>query len=406
MENRRREIIEEIFKAVLLAAFLGGFVFFASVFAFLGMLPLYGAVLVPVVGVAAIILIVILACRFSGPKLKRGALAVFCLILAGSAVYGVWGWHDSGIAELEERDNLLWKYGPFEEESLVATLDEEADLKFSAQEAESLRLDGATALYPVYSAFVRATFPEGDYRVYDGTDDGYGQITCSGTTHAYQRLLEGRTDMIFVAGPSQAQLEMAEAAGMEYHLTPIGREAFVFFVNSKNQVEGLTVEQVQDIYSGKITNWKELGGKNQKIRPFQRAANSGSQTALERLMGDIPIIEPEERDRIAGMGGIIREVASYKNYDNAIGFSFRFYSTEMVKNGDIRLLALDGVEPAKETIRDGSYPVSNNFYAVTVSPAGEPAPEQTDDTMGAFLNWILSEEGQELIEKTGYVSLS
>ena len=174
--------------------------------------------------------------------------------------------------------------------------------------------------------------------------------------------------MIFVAGPSQAQLEMAEAAGMEYHLTPIGREAFVFFVNSKNQVEGLTVEQVQGIYSGEITNWKELGGKNQKIRPFQRAANSGSQTALERLMGDIPIIEPEERDRIAGMGGIIREVASYKNYDNAIGFSFRFYSTEMVKNGDIRLLALDGVLPTKETIRDGSYPVSNRFFAVTAAP--------------------------------------
>ena len=158
MENRRREIIEEIFKAVLLAAFLGGVVFFASVLAFLGMLPLYGAVLVPVVGVAAIILIVILACRFSGPKLKRGALAVFCLILAGSAVYGVWGWHDSGIAELEERDNLLWKYGPFEEESLVATLDEEADLKFSAQEAESLRLDGATALYPVF-CFCKGYFP-------------------------------------------------------------------------------------------------------------------------------------------------------------------------------------------------------------------------------------------------------
>ena len=123
-------------------------------------------------------------------------------------------------------------------------------------------------------------------------------------------------------------------------------------------------------------------------------------------MGDIPIIEPEERDRIAGMGGIIREVASYKNYDNAIGFSFRFYSTEMVKNGDIRLLALDGVEPAKETIRDGSYPVSNNFYAVTAAPVGEPAPQETDGAIKDLLDWILSEEGQKLVEKTGYVSLS
>ncbi|MBQ4650750.1 MAG: substrate-binding domain-containing protein [Firmicutes bacterium] len=371
----------------------------------LGMLPLYAAVLVPVIGGAAVLLVMVFASEFAGKKLKKAMLIGFCVVLAGSGVYGLWGWHDSGIAELEERDNMLWKYGPFEEENLLVSLEEESELKFSAEEAAALRLDGATALYPVYAAFVQTTFPEGEYRVYDGTDDGYGQVTCSGTTEAYQRLIQGRTDMIFAAGPSEDQLAKAEAAGVELHLTPIGREAFVFFVNSNNEVDELTVEQIQGIYSGKITSWKEVGGSNKKIRPFQRAENSGSQTALERLMGDIPIIEPEKRDRIAGMGGIIKEVASYKNYDNAIGFSFRFYSTEMVKNGDIKLLALDGVEPSKETIRDGSYPISNNFYAVTAAPVGEPAPQQTDDTLGAFLNWILSDQGQELIEKTGYVSL-
>jgi len=405
LKKTKGEIIGEVLKEVLILVLGGGMVFFASVFAMLGVLPLYGAVLVPVVGGAAVLLVMTLASEFAGKKLKRAMLIVFCLVLAGSGVYGLWGWHDSRIAELEERDNMLWKYVPFEEENLLVSLDEESELKFSAEEAAALRLDGATALYPVYAAFVQAAFPEGEYRVYDGTDDGYGQVTCSGTTEAYQRLIQGRTDMIFAAGPSEDQLAKAEAAGVELHLTPIGREAFVFFVNSKNEVDGLTVEQVQGIYSGKITSWKEVGGSNKKIRPFQRAQNSGSQTALERLMGDIPIIKPEERDRIAGMGGIIREVASYKNYDNAIGFSFRFYSTEMVKNGDIKLLALDGVAPSKETIRDGSYPISNNFYAVTAAPVGEPAPQQTDDTLGAFLNWILSEQGQEMIEKTGYVAL-
>ena len=405
MSQRTKEIVLEIVKEIIILAVLGGFVFFASVFAMLGMLPLYAAVLVPVIGGAAVLLVMVFASEFAGKKLKKAMLIGFCVVLAGSGVYGLWGWHDSGIAELEERDNMLWKYGPFEEENLLVSLEEESELKFSAEEAAALRLDGATALYPVYAAFVQTTFPEGEYRVYDGTDDGYGQVTCSGTTEAYQRLIQGRTDMIFAAGPSEDQLAKAEAAGVELHLTPIGREAFVFFVNSNNEVDELTVEQIQGIYSGKITSWKEVGGSNKKIRPFQRAENSGSQTALERLMGDIPIIEPEKRDRIAGMGGIIKEVASYKNYDNAIGFSFRFYSTEMVKNGDIKLLALDGVEPSKETIRDGSYPISNNFYAVTAAPVGEPAPQQTDDTLGAFLNWILSDQGQELIEKTGYVSL-
>ena len=179
----------------------------------------------------------------------------------------------------------------------------------------------------------------------------------------------------------------------------------MFFVNSKNPVTGLTVEQIQGIYSGTVTNWKEVGGKNQRIRPFQRAEDSGSQSALQRLMDSLPLMEPEEEDRIGGMGGIIREVASYRNYKNAIGFSFRYYATEMVRNGDIRLLALNGVKPTKETIRDGSYPIASEFYAVTAAPAGQPSLEEQNQNAAAFLAWILSPQGQEIVEKAGYVAL-
>lgn len=87
------------------------------------------------------------------------------------------------------------------------------------------------------------------------------------------------------------------------------------------------MEEIQGIYTGEITNWSQVGGNRQSIRPFQRAENSGSQSALLRLMEGLPLLEPEEEERIAGMGGIIREVASYRNYQNAIGFSFRFYAT-------------------------------------------------------------------------------
>ena len=300
---------------------------------------------------------------------------------------------------------MLWKYEPFSEESLTVELPQEASLKLDLQHPYALRVDGATALYPVYAGFVQAVFPEGEYRRYEATSDGYGAVTCSGTTEAYERLLTQKTDVIFVAGPSDAQLARAEELGMELHMTPVGRDAFVFFVNSKNPVEGLTVEQVQGIYSGEITSWKEVGGRGQKIRPFQRDENSGSQTALQRLMGDIPIMEPEEEDRVSGMGGIIRQVASYRNYKNAIGFSFRFYSTEMVADDQIRLLALNGVEPTKETIRDGSYPISSYFYAVTAAPVGQPAPQETDPLLSKFLDWVLSEQGQEIVERTGYVAL-
>ena len=212
--------------------------------------------------------------------------------------------------------------------------------------------------------------------------------------------------MIFAAAPSQDQLDMAEEAGVELHLTPIGKEAFVFFVNSRNPVTNLSVEEIQGIYTGEITNWSQVGGNRQSIRPFQRAENSGSQSALLRLMEGLPLLEPEEEERIAGMGGIIREVASYRNYQNAIGFSFRFYATEMVQNGDIRLLALNGVEPTRESIRNESYPITSAFYAVTASRVGEPPLEERSEAAIALLQWILSQEGQELVERTGYVPIS
>ena len=62
--------------------------------------------------------------------------------------------------------------------------------------------------------------------------------------------------------------------------------------------------------------------------------------------------------------------------------------------------------PTKETIRDGSYPISSYFYAVTASPIGESAPYETNENIKAMLDWILSEQGQKIIEETGYVSLN
>lgn len=144
-------------------------------------------------------------------------------------------------------------------------------------------------------------------------------------------------------------------------MTPIGKEAFVFFVNQSNTVDNLTLDQVRGIYSGAVTNWKEVGGKNTAIRAFQRPESSGSQTALQSLMGDTPIMTPIQQDVAGGMGGIIRRTAAYQNRDNAIGYSFLFYATEMVRDYDIKLLSLNGVTPNRENIRNGSYPASSFF---------------------------------------------
>lgn len=282
-----------------------------------------------------------------------------------------------------------YDYAPFQEGTKAVSLDQPATLKL----AENLPiLDGATALYPIYSAFAQAVYPEKEYDQYSS------EVMSNRTGEAYDNLLNGRADIIFVLGPSEAQLAKAERMGKELKLTPIGREAFVFFVNARNPVQGLTTDELKGIYSGKITNWKEVGGKKRAIRAFQRPDDSGSQTALQHFMGDVALMEPPVEDIASLMGTIIDQVSDYKNYNNAIGFTFRYYSTQMVKNNAIRLLQVDGVEPTVESIRSREYPLTNEFYAVT---AGSDNPH-----IESFLEWIVSAQGQEIVEKTGYVPIS
>jgi len=397
-------VLGAVLKMALIVFFLGSAVLFLALWSSLSGWPVYVTKTILPAGGAAVAALCLLAGGFLGRRGKRlvlGALLAVCLAAGVYVGHGVWR---DNLPSMSDRDLMLWQYQPFEEGTKAVRLEEESTLRF--ERYQRLELDGATALYPVYAAFVQAVYPEGEYKRYSGAGgDSGGLVACNGTEEAYERLISREVDMIFCAAPSQEQRDAAEAAGMELYLTPIGREAFVFFVNSRNPVTGLTVEQVQKIYTGELTNWSQVGGKNQAIRPFQRSRNSGSQSALLRLMEGLPLMEPEEEDVSGDMGGIIRQVASYRNYSNAIGFSFRFYAAEMVRNGDIRLLALDGVEPTKETIRDGSYPISSSFYAVTAGPKGGPDPRSYPNH-AAFLDWILSEQGQELVERTGYVSVS
>lgn len=401
-----KRALSAVLKAAAILILLGGPLFVCWLIASMGAVPLYVARMIPVAGIALILVLIAVSSGYLGSRWVRGLWCAFGCVCLFCGVYIGHGMYRDSIPVVDDRSLVLQDYVPFREDNLLVTLEEEAT--FHLENPWSITLDGATALYPVYAAFTQAVYAnDRSYKPMESLEFSphHSQVECNGTISAYQRLINGDVDMIFVAGPSDAQLEEAKAAGMQLHLTPIGREAFVFFVNSANPVTDLTVEEIQGIYTGEITNWKTLGGKNQKIRPYQRAENSGSQTSLQRLMAGLPLMEPEEEDRIAGMGGIIRQVASYRNYKNAIGFSFRYYATQMVQNGEIRLLALDGVEPTKETIRDCSYPIASEFYAVTAAPVGMPAPQEQAGPLKDFLDWILSEQGQRIVEETGYVAL-
>jgi len=261
-------------------------------------------------------------------------LSILGVSLLTSAGYEIKKAYVNSIATVDDREVNLRQYEPFAKNTKAVTLDQPSTFHI---DTNFPRLDGATALYPLYSAFVQAVYPEDTYGLYDNNFNE-SLVTCSSTSQAYKRLIDGETDIIFVAAPSLSQQKQAQRKGVELSLTPIGREAFVFFVNKRNTVTGLTTAELKDIYSGKITNWKAVGGANNHIRAFQRPEDSGSQTMLQKFMEDTPLMTPPQEDIADVMSGIIQQTSSYRNYKNALGYSFLFYASEMNQSGDIALL--------------------------------------------------------------------
>lgn len=321
-------------------------------------------------------------------KFKILAVFLFPLILSGATYAGTLAYdayQDRYVKVSTEVD--LEQYRPFQSK-LLATLDQKASLQI---EEPVITLDGATAFYPVYASFAQAIYPEKEYPLYDG------DVTCYTTPDAYRRLLEKERDMIFVFEPSKEQQSDFDNANETMVKTPIGKESFVFFVNAANPIDSLTSEQIRDIYSGKITNWKEVGGKDETIKAYQRPEGSGSQTALLSMMKDTPVMQPIEENVVQGMGGIISQTADYQNRENAIGYSFRYFAKEMVNNKEIKLLKIDGISPDKENVRNDSYPFIFPFYAIHLE-------SNQNERIDTLLQWITSSQGKELIEKSGYVT--
>lgn len=323
-------------------------------------------------------------------KRKKFAMywgAVFLVYLIGLGInYGMVKYDEKITINTSPNINVH-DYLPFTEESKIVKFDSK---KLKLEENLPC-IDGAAALFPVYSAFVNATYPD-TVKLYEGV------FEYNNTPVGYSLLAEKETDIFIGVYPSEEQKEYAEKCSTTFEYTPIGTEAFVFFVHKDNTIENLTTEQIQKIYTGEITNWKELGGKNEKIVAFQRNEGSGSQSMLKRFMNEKPIMEAPTELKNDLMSGIVEQVSSYKNKTNSIGFSFRYYIEGIIKNPDIKMISVDGVAPTAENIKNGSYPIVTPIYAVTYE-------ENTNENVDMLLEWILSEEGQYIIEETGYVAI-
>lgn len=254
-------------------------------------------------------------------------------------------------------------------------------------------LDGAAALVPVYAAIIHNVYPAGCVTYIGGSfsdDNFYGEnfapdsaMQYKNTVRGYKAIVDGDTDILFCAAPSAEQKAYAEAQGVELVYVPVGLEGFVFFVNAQNPVESLTVQQIRSIYAGEITNWAEVGGTNRVINPVTRLSGSGSQSAMDSFMAGQ---EFGTKSLLAVTGG-------------SLGFSFRYYLDGMVGSDSVKMLKLNGVYPSAENIQNGSYPVIAKFYAIYRA-------DNENENIHKLIDWLLSDEGQQIIEKTGYVRIN
>ena len=343
------------------------------------------------------------------PFLAAGALCIgACVMLYAnrpSVRYGGHGFeYMHGWSSTDFSDYMVWS-----EPSKLAKLDHPASLIID-EEKDMPRLDGAEACFPLYSAAAKAVYKdiaaiEERYQRGEGIEQEWKKwniisengriVSFTNTVNAFGRLLIEETDIVFGARPSRNQMQEAEDRHIKLSVTPIGKEAFVFFVEPDNPVTNLTSEQIRAIYHGDITNWKEVGGKNQPILAFQRPADSGSQAMMEWFMGDVSLKKPQTYEYVDAMLGVFEKVAQYHNEKGAFGYSFRYFAEDLHQENDVRLIAVDGVLPTRENIENGSYPLTVDLCVVTRADNKNPYVQQ-------MVDFMLSEDGQELVEKSGY----
>ncbi len=220
-------------------------------------------------------------------------------------------------------------------------------------------------------------------------------ILHNGTHDAYVRLIEDQADLILVARqPSQDELALALTHNVALELDSVAQDAFVFIMNAANPVNGLTTSQVQEIYTGQLTNWNEVGGNDADINPYQRNANSGSQELMETLvMQDLNMIDAPDMI-LQGMMGPINQISMD---EDGFGYSVYFYEQFMAPNEDLELCGVDGVVPSYDTIQSGAYRFATDVYVVVKQDLGP------DTEAFKLKEWLFSKDGQNIVHESGYV---
>ena len=255
------------------------------------------------------------------------------------------------------------------------------------------RLDGSTSTAPLARSMCAVLLGESPEAVSD-------LVQFSRTTQSYRNLMAGEADLVLAAEPApEVRSELEE--GGKWLLTPFATDALVFVVNQDNPVDSLTVEEIQKIYTGEITNWSQVGGEDLEIAAFQRNQGAGSQTMFEKLVMDgLTPMDPPQAWVSDSMLGLLEGVRSYDNSPAAIGYTVYYYAHDMEMAQGLKVLKVDGVEPSPQSIREETYPFRNPYFAAIAQDTPADSPTRI------LYDWLLGPSGQRLAEQEGYVPIT
>jgi len=221
------------------------------------------------------------------------------------------------------------------------------------------------------------------------------QVTGGGSGTGIAALINGGTDICEASRPmkDKEKEQVRSRHGRDVKEIPVALDGVAIYINQSSPIQSLTRAQIKAIYTGKVTNWRDVGGNDEKIVAYSRENNSGTYVFFKEH-----VLNNEDFAReIQTLPGTAAVVNAVSKDPASIGYGGIAYAT------GIRAVAVkqdensEAVHPSLETVQNGRYPLSRNLFFYTI---GEPQGEEK-----AFVDWVLGTEGQKICEAVGYYPL-
>ncbi len=224
-------------------------------------------------------------------------------------------------------------------------------------------------------------------------------IVCETADECYLMLASAGCDLVIADEPSKEKAEALTQNGVSVESSVIAVDALVFITSEGNAVSGLTTAQIKDIYSFEITDWTAVGGTEGEIRAFKANENTVTGQIFNRLIGvDTSKLKVPVKT-VQTANGILVADKEYDNSATSIGYSMyrETLRPSAAKNGQFKLLAVDGIYPEASKIQSGEYPLCCNIHLAVSGSL------PSDSVAKLYYDWILSEQGVKIVGGSGVI---